>query len=72
MRQTSRALTRPYEHKGRAHTTNLEGICFYFYSVLNPKAWVLFEYARPSESRMLVEHGRSPNLGSVPKKQDAS
>ena len=60
VRRTSRAIPKPYEHEGRGHTTNLYWICFYFYSVVNPKAWVLVEYARPPKSRMLIEHARFP------------
>ena len=44
------SLAKPYEHKGRGHGTNLYGIRFYFYTVLNHKAWVLFEYARPPKA----------------------
>ena len=56
MRQKSRALIKPYEHKGRGHATNLEEMCLYFYSVLKVRSQDL--------GAILVR--------SVPKKHDAS
>ena len=50
MRQKTRALTKPYEHKGRGRTC-FEGNVH--------KTWVLFEHARSPKSRMLVEHAQS-------------
>ena len=60
MRQASNALTKP--QGGDIRQTSNRGMCFYFYSVLNPHACLLFEYSRPSTSRMLVEYAWSPRL----------
>ena len=77
MRQISRASPNPTRTKGgdipqisKGYVVTLQSL---LYKVLNPKAWALFEYARPPKSRMLVEDARSPKLGYArPRKADAS